>query len=200
MPAWMVAVVAITLIILTGTVGLVTISRFSRHSTGAVSGIAFNRGPSPGFDITLPKDGLPPFVCASEAMGSGAAGQRVVSVIGLATATQPGYDRVAIELRDGLPSNIEVRAQQGTDFTSPAGRRVTLAGSNGILVVVHGANLAATYHGPADIATRYTTLREVRVIASQGDFQLAFGISGSACYRVMLVNNPDRIVIDVETP
>lgn len=84
-------------------------------------------------------------------------------------------------------------------MTSPKGDQVTLAGKNGILVVIHGADMHTSYTGPIDLKTGYATLVEVRQVEDfEGVVQLALGVSGAACYRSFLLTNPNRLVVDIQ--
>lgn len=161
-------------------------------------------GPSPtpgGSPSAAPDSNLQPFTCAESSMIIYYASPPPMAVIdALRTGTHPGYDRLTIELKSGGLTDIEVRTQTGTTFTrSPRGDQVTLAGENGILVVIHGADLHTGYSGPADIKTGYSALIEVQQIEDfEGTVQLALGVSGAACHRAFLLTNPDRLVIDVQ--
>ena len=147
-----------------------------------------------------PTSGLAPFVCASEGMGSGSAGQTAASIGGLTTATTAGYDRVVVLFSDAFPTGgIELRpqtkAQLSATFGSP---QPHLAGSNAVLVIIQGARLGASYRGPTDIKPNYPALKEVRVADdSAGLVQIALGINGPGCYRPLLVSDPNRLVVDV---
>jgi hypothetical protein len=116
------------------------------------------------------------------------------------TGTHSGYDRLTIEFTNGQPSSIELRPQSGTTFgTSPKGDQVSLAGQNGILVIIHGADLHTSYIGPTDIKTGYSALVEVRQLEDfEGVVQLGLGLSGATCYRAFILTNPTRLVIDVQ--
>ena len=92
------------------------------------------------------------------------------------------------------------RSDDSITFTaSPSGMSVTLKGSNGILVVIHGADLHSSYSGSLDIVTGYATMVEVRRLEDfEGVVQLGIGINGAACYRAFWLSNPDRLVIDIQ--
>jgi hypothetical protein len=124
----------------------------------------------------------------------------VAFIDALRTGTHPGYDRLTVEFKNGQASSSELRTQSGTTFTnSPRGDQVTLAGSNGILVVIHGADLHTSYTGSTDIETGYAALVEIRKVEDfEGVVQLALGVSGATCYRAFLLTNPDRLVIDIQ--
>jgi hypothetical protein len=139
-------------------------------------------------------------VCASSAPITSAQAPAVAFINDLRTGTHPGYDRLTIQFQNGQPASIELRPQSGTSFTtSPKGEQVTLTGRNGILVIIHGADLHTGYSGSTDIKTGYATLVEVRQLEDfEGVVQLGLGISGATCYRAFILTNPSRLVIDVQ--
>ncbi|TAN34584.1 hypothetical protein EPN29_02615 [bacterium] len=149
---------------------------------------------------TSPDTNLPPFVCASSAPITSPQAPAVAFIDGLRTGTHTGYDRLTVEFNNGQPSSIELRPQSGTTFTrSPRGDTVTLAGRNGILVTIHGADAHTAYTGATDITTSYPSLVEVRVVQDfEGVVQLGLGISGPACYRAFILTSPTRLVIDIQ--
>ena len=157
--------------------------------------------PSPSASPSVPPDSsLPPFVCASSAPITSSTPPLSAYIDALRTGTHLGYDRLTVEFQNGQPGSIELRPQSGTTFmTSPKGDQVTLAGKNGILVVVHGADLHTAYSGSTDIKTGYATLVEVRQVEDfEGVVQLALGVSGATCYRAFILTNPTRLVIDIQ--
>jgi hypothetical protein len=163
---------------------------------------AASASPSPSASPSVPPDSsLPLFVCAASAPITSSTPPLSAYIDALRTGTHPGYDRLTIEFRNGQPASIEVRTQTGTTFTaSPKGEQVTLAGKNGILLVIHGADLHTAYSGSTDLKTGYATLVEVRQVEDfEGVVQLALGVSGATCYRAFLLTNPNRLVIDIQT-
>jgi hypothetical protein len=157
--------------------------------------------PSPSASPT-PDTNLPPFVCASSAPISSTQAPAVAFIDALRTGTHPGYDRLTVEFNNGQPASIELRPQSGTSFTQGAsGQTITLAGKNGILVVIHGADLHTSYSGSTDLKTGYGALLEIRQVEDfEGTVQLGLGVSGAACYRTFTLANPTRLVIDVQAP
>jgi hypothetical protein len=156
---------------------------------------------SPSADPSVPPDSnLPPFVCASSAPITSSAPPLSAYIDALRTGTHPGYDRLTVEFQNGQPGSIELRPQSGTAFTtSPKGDQVTLAGKNGILVVIHGADMHTSYKGSTDLKTGYATVVEVRQLEDfEGVVQLALGVSGATCYRAFILTNPTRLVIDIQ--
>lgn len=162
--------------------------------------------PSPSATPTS-ESNLPAFQCTDSLTHLDYAQSPNQAVIdALRTGTHPGYDRVTVEWIAGSggptgPTSIEVKVQSGTSFTrSPSGQAVTLAGKNGILVVIRNADMHTRYTGSLDIKTGYATLVEVRQVEDfEGVVQFGLGVSGAACYRAFLLSNPSRLVIDVKT-
>jgi hypothetical protein len=124
----------------------------------------------------------------------------VVSYIdALRTGAHTGYDRLTIEFINGQPASVDVSTQSGTTFTkSPSGMMVTLAGQNGILVTLHGADAHSDYSGPTDIMTGDQGLVEVQQLQDfEGVVQFGLGMNGNPCYRVFYLSTPTRLVIDI---
>jgi hypothetical protein len=122
------------------------------------------------------------------------------------TGTHPGYDRVTIEFKNGLPTSVELRPQNSSTFTlSPSNQTVTLAGTNGILVIIKGADGHTMYSGWRDMKTNYAGLAEVRVLEDfEGQVSLGLGLNVSPCYAPFTLTsailvNPARVVIDIPT-
>jgi len=145
----------------------------------------------------------PSFTCSANSMSySSTTAPPAAFIDALRTGAHPGYDRLTIEFLSGMPSSIDVQAQAGTNFTlSPSGMPVTLAGNNGILITMHGADLHTNYTGPNDIGPHYPGMAEVRVVQDfEGIVQIAIGINGSACFKSSLMTGPARLVIDIQAP
>ena len=117
------------------------------------------------------------------------------------TGTHTGYDRITIEFQNGIPGSVDVSPQSGATFTQGAsGQSVTLAGSAGILVTIHGADEHTAYGGPTDFKTGYASLAEARQMQDfEGIVQWGLGLTKPACYRAFFLTNPVRLVIDVQT-
>jgi hypothetical protein len=202
-PFWIATIAAAVLAVLI--IGVLFVANPARRPTSNVGpGVptaspSATASPSP---TPTPDSGLPAFVCLS---GSASGAHSVASPTGyvsaLRTGTHSGYDRLTIEFSGGGPDGtVEIKPQSGTTFTaSPSGMSMTLKGSNGILVVIHGADLHTSYSGSLDIVTGYATMAEVRRVEDfEGVVQLGVGINGPACYRAFWLSSPDRLVIDVE--
>ncbi len=138
---------------------------------------------------------LPAFQCAAQT-GGGSTGGTVTAV---RAGAQSGYDRFVIELSGGV-GQYEVRPQASATFTQdPSGAPVTLAGSAGLTVTLHGTSSHGTYSGPTDLNPAGTaTVREARQL---GDFEgvvtWGLGVSHPACFRAFTLGGPSRLVVDV---
>jgi hypothetical protein len=194
-PFWIAGIAAVAIAVLV--VGILMES-INRQQPSIGPGVVPSPSASPSGSPT-PNSSLPPFVCASSGVGATPAAP-VAFISAVRTGTHGAYDRLTVEFKNGQPTTIELRTQAGTGFTnSPKGDQVTLAGRNGILVVIHGADLHTSYSGPTDIKTGYATLVEVRQVEDfEGVVQLALGVTGAPCYRAFMLTNPDRLVIDIQ--
>ena len=141
-----------------------------------------------------------PFACASSSPISSSTAPAVAYINDVRTGTHSGYDRLTVEFKNGAAAEIDVSPQSGTNFTlAPSGLPATLAGQNGILVTIHGSDLPTDYSGATDIKTGYPALVEIRRVEDlEGVVQLGLGINGPACYRALPLNNPSRLVIDIQ--
>jgi hypothetical protein len=164
----------------------------------------FKNGPSLVGPGPSPSPSGQPFVCTQQDLVPGATAPApatsTAAISSLATASERGYDRLTIEFMSGVPTDVRITPQAGTDFTSsPSGQPATLQGVNGIQVVLRGADLHTAYSGPVDIVTGYTRLAEVRRLEDfEGVVALGLGVNGAACYRAFFLSNPDRLIVDVE--
>jgi hypothetical protein len=67
-------------------------------------------------------------------------------------------------------------------------------------VTIQGSDSHTNYHGPSQIVTGYSSLQEVRIVEdSGGEVKLALGVGGKPCYRAVLINSPDRLLIDIRS-
>jgi hypothetical protein len=201
-PFWIAGVAAALIAAIA--VGIVVVGTLPRQTMQPVG--APTSSPSPSASPT-PDQSLPAFTCTSSFIHVDYAQARVSAALidGLQTATNAGYDRLTITWSSGGisgPTSIDVRPQSGTTFTnSPRGDLVKLAGNNGILLVIHNADMHTSYAGPTDLKPGYATLAEVRRVEDfEATVQLGLGVTGATCYRVLfLQNNATGIAIDIKT-
>jgi len=114
-------------------------------------------------------------------------------------AAQTGVDRFVIQLSGPVPQ-YEVKPQASTTFTrDPSGFRVSLEGSSGLQVTVHGAQSYGSYSGSTDLTPRLTVLREARQVGDfEGVLTWGLGLSRASCFRAYVLTGPSRLVIDVQ--
>jgi len=155
--------------------------------------------PSPAPSVSATPDGGPPFRCATQ---SGGAVQTPPTGVATArAAAQSGYDRFVLEFAGPLPQ-YEVRAQDNAQFVQdPRGTTVTLAGSAGLLVTVHGARAAGTFTGATDLRPDGTAV--LREASQLGDFEgvvtWGLGLSRATCFRAFTLTGPSRLIVDVQS-
>jgi hypothetical protein len=197
-------------------VGLLVVSNLNRHQTSLVPGGGPSTSPStaasanPSASPSAPPSasptstaGLPAFTCSSSGSIIDFAQPPPVGLVDAVRAgTHPGYDRLTIEFQSGHPTGLGAEEQAGATFTQGAsGQKVTLDGSAGILVTIQHADEHTDYSGPIDLKPAYSALREARQVQDfEGTVQWGLGLSKSACYRTFFLENPTRLVIDIQTP
>lgn len=164
---------------------------------------------APGVAVTPPQTPAPPpqtassspFACTTAATSGAATGPPgPKGVTTIRTGPQPGYDRFVIEF-DGGVAQYRITPQAGSTFTQDAsGRRLTLRGSAGLLVVLTGERGDVPYAGPTDLTPGLTEIQEARLTGDfEGVVSFGLGLTHPACYRVLLLTGPSRLVIDVQT-
>ncbi|HEV2012282.1 MAG TPA: hypothetical protein VGR77_00130 [Candidatus Dormibacteraeota bacterium] len=143
-------------------------------------------------------DTLGAFTCTDKSGGvAGAAG----TVYDVRVAHHDGYDRLVI----GFPTantmpQYQLTQQATAHFVRDAsGQPVTLNGSAGLRVVLRNTDIVNG--APSDLKPSLPAIREVTRI---GDFErvvsYGVGLATPACFRVLELSGPTRLVIDVQTP
>src|ERR1700682_97777 len=188
---------------------LVVANPLNRPANTVAPGAGTNSSPTPGPTPgpTLSPEAPPnpqeaQFVCTggSAILPEYAQAPLPAVIDAVRTGTHAGYDRLTIQIKSGGATDVRATIQTSDTFTrSPRGDQVTLAGKNGILVIIHNADLHTGYSGPADIKTGYASLVEIQTLEDfEGVGQLGIGVSGAACFRRFALSNPNRVVIDVQ--
>jgi hypothetical protein len=195
-PFWIAGVAAA--VIAAMVVGIVVVGNFNRPQTKVlpvgVPTSSLSPAPEPS-----PPNSIQGYGCGSSSIVENSPAPAPAFVSAIRTGTHAGYDRVTIEFTNGPPIRVDARAQIGSTFTQgPSGREITLAGHAGVLVTIHGADEHTNYSGPTDFKTNYPALKEARQVQDfEGTVQWALGTT-TACYRVFMLTNPDRLVIDIQ--
>jgi hypothetical protein len=140
---------------------------------------------------------LAPFTCADRSGGTASAAATVYDV---RVAHHNGYDRLVIGFPTAttLPAYQLTRQATATFLRDASGQPVTLGGAAGIRVVLRNAD--ATQGAPTDQKPALPAIREVAQI---GNFErvvsYGVGLAAPACFRVLELSGPTRLVIDVQT-
>jgi len=114
-----------------------------------------------------------------------------------------GYDRVVFEFIEGTPELTLDRAeppfaQDGSGFP------IDVEGNSFLRLTMRGGSKqmddgTSSYDGPTDFDPDFPMLVD---LVEGGDFERQstwyLGLNSEACVRLMLLTDPDRIVIDVE--
>jgi len=143
-------------------------------------------------------DDLGAFACIDRSGGvAGAAG----TISAIRIAHHDGYDRLVIGFAtSNTMPQYQLTQRATSDFVRDAsGQPVTLQGSAGIRAVLWNTDIATGV--PADSTPGLPAIREVTQI---GDFErvtsYGVGLATPACFRVLELSGPTRLVIDVATP
>jgi hypothetical protein len=143
-------------------------------------------------------DTLGAFTCTDR---SGGAASAAATVTAIRIAHHDGYDRLVIDFAtsNAMPQYQLTRQATSTFIRDASGQPVTLQGSAGIRVVLRNSDIASGV--PNDVKPNLPEIREVTQI---GNFErvvsYGVGLSTPACFRVLELSAPTRLVIDVQTP
>lgn len=141
-------------------------------------------------------------------------GDHIAQLVDVRVGTHQGFDRVVLELAPpsqgaehfGLPW-YEVRSITPPITEDGSGHVVGVEGAHFAGIVLHGASgveftdqepgYVLTYQGPRELRPRFEVLREAQLT---GDFERtlswAFGLAKASCWKVRVLDDPLRLVID----
>jgi hypothetical protein len=142
---------------------------------------------------------LPAFTCTNKSGGAASASGTVTDI---RIAHHDGYDRLVVDFASttvAVPQYELTRQASSTFMRDASGQPVTLEGSAGIRAVLRNSDIASG--APSDPKPR---LPEIREVANIGNFErvvsYGIGLKTAACFRVLELSGPTRLVIDVQTP
>lgn len=154
---------------------------------------------------------LPPFDCDLLPL-EGDATADLVNIADVRVAEHDGHDRVVFEFQayegreTGIPEHL-LRSIDPPLRDNPRGQEMDVAGNAFLhLTLLGGTRLTAefeeTYEAPLQFEERFPQLRE---LVEAGDFEATadwyIGLEqADPCLRVMTLDDPARLVIDVEHP
>jgi hypothetical protein len=146
---------------------------------------------------TPPGTALPAFACADASGGKTGVANTITARVG----EQPGYDRFVLQMDSIVPS-YTVKRQPTAVFTQGgSGQTVQLSGAAGVLITVHSATGASTFTGPTYfVQADYQVLKEARQTQDfEGTVSWGLGLSRPVCIRVFTLNDPARLIVDLQT-
>jgi hypothetical protein len=151
----------------------------------------------------IPSDDLGPFTCDLPIIEDPTV--VVANITDVRVGTHDGYDRVVFEFVQGTPELTLDRATP--PFTHDAsGAPIEVEGESFLRLTMRGGSKqtdegTSSYDGPTDFDPALPVLVD---LVEGGDFERQstwyLGLTSEACVRVMLLDEPHRLVIDVEQP
>jgi hypothetical protein len=149
----------------------------------------------------IPSDDLGAFSCEVPVVESGSAA--IANIVDVRVGTHDGYDRVVFEFEQGTPEFTLDRAEP--PFTQDAsGLPIEVDGESFLGLSMRGGTKqtdagTSSYDGPTDIDASLPTLVH---LVEGGDFERQstwyLGLADEACIRVLRLDGPPRLVIDLE--
>lgn len=149
----------------------------------------------------IPSDELEAFSCELPVVETGSVA--IANIVDVRVGTHGGYDRVVFEFEQGTPELTLDRATP--PFTQDAsGLPIEVDGESFLGLSMRGGTKqtdegTSSYDGPTEISPGFATLVD---LVEGGDFERQstwyLGLSNEACVRVLLLDDPPRLVIDVE--
>jgi hypothetical protein len=148
--------------------------------------------------VSASADDLGAFSCTAKAGGSSGARGTVTAI---RVAHHDGYDRLVFGFAttNTMPEYRLTPQSSATFAQDASGRPVALEGAAGIRTVFQNSDIVAG--APND---QKPGLPEIREVANIGNFErvvsYGIGLKDAACFRVIELSSPTRLVIDVQTP
>lgn len=148
-----------------------------------------------------PTPDIGPFTCAFPVEGTGRA--NLGHIADVRVGTHDGYDRIVFEFSDAIPS-YAIKVATPPFIRDPSGLPLSVDGSYfWQLVLTNGTKVTddgtLSYDGPMDFNPGYPKLVE---LVESGDFEGVstwyIGMAGESCVRVLTLDGPPRLVIDIE--
>ena len=147
------------------------------------------------------EDALPAFGCTFPLVGDGTVPRAQLADVRV--GTHDGYDRIVFEYQDGLPE-LEVNRATPPLLEDGSGFEMDVAGESFLQIVLRGGTKqteagGTSYSGSTEFTPGFDQLVELE---EGGDFEAVntwyAGVASDACVRGFTLDDPPRIVIDVE--
>jgi hypothetical protein len=161
--------------------------------------------PQPSADTPepIPSEDLPAFSCDLPIVENPTVG--IANITDVRIGEHDGYDRVVFEFEQGTPEFTLDRATPPF-IQDGSGEPVDVEGTSFLGLTMRGGTKqtdagTSSYDGPTDFDAGMPGL--VHLIEG-GDFERQstwyFGLAAESCVRVLVLEDPPRVVIDIEHP
>lgn len=156
---------------------------------------------APSAAASEPTESLPPFACVPSVTIPSTTDRAQITDVRV--GTHDGYDRVVFEFASGIPDAV-IAGVLPPLYADPSGMELDVAGSAFLSVTMHGASKVSpeggvTYSGSTSFEPGFDRL--VQLIEG-GDNEAVstwyLGLNDAGCYRVLTLDSPSRLVIDIE--
>jgi hypothetical protein len=151
--------------------------------------------------VAVPSDELGEFSCDLPLVED--ASVAIANIVDVRIGTHEGFDRVVFEFEQGTPELTLSRAEP--PFAADgSGLPVEVDGASFLALVMRGGTVqtdegTSSYDGPTEFTDDAPALVN---LVEGGDFERQstwyFGLAGEDCVRVFLLEDPYRLVIDIE--
>lgn len=151
----------------------------------------------------IPSDELEPFSCDLPVVEDPSVA--IANIVDVRYGTHADYDRIVFEFQQGTPELTLDRATP--PFTQDAsGEPIEVEGTSFLRLTMRGGTRqtdegTSSYGGPTDFDPGLPALVD---LVQGGDFERQstwyLGLTAESCVRVLLLDGPPRLVIDVEHP
>lgn len=156
---------------------------------------------TPGESAGEPTESLPAFACTPSVTVARTTDRAQITDVRV--GTHDGYDRIVFEFASGLPDAV-IEGALPPFYADASGLEIEVAGTAFLKVTMNGAsrvnpNGVVTYSGPTNFEPDFGQLVQ---LTEGGDFEAVstwyLGLDGGGCYRVLTLEAPSRLVIDIE--
>lgn len=147
-----------------------------------------------------PSESLIPFACVPSVTVAQSVDRAQISDVRV--GTHDGYDRVTFQFVAGIPQTV-IEGVLPPFFADPSGLPIEIEGKAFLKVVMNKGTRfldgGLTYGGSINFTPGFPQLVQLR---EGGDFEAVsnwyIGLNAGACFRVMALTSPARLVIDIE--
>lgn len=179
-------------------------TRIIQRDSAAVGGDAY-RSDTLHAEADSDAGALPDSAWTHEAQSAEHDGGGVAVIADIREAEHAGFDRIVIEFRDGILPGYNVSHPTGTIIECGSGHEIDLDSSQSLEIRIEPAR-GYTEEGRstvshADRSPALAAVEEIRVICDfEAMFTLAAGTAGRLPFRVLTLENPARLVVDIRHP